>query len=79
MALFADEGSGGAGVASSFGIRELLWRPGSVVAPLLGGYLMAEVGMEWVFFVGGATAITGVLAFLAALTWSHGTDALTAW
>ncbi|ELZ60693.1 MULTISPECIES: MFS transporter [unclassified Haloferax] len=79
MALFADEGSGGAGVASSFGIRELLWRPGSVVAPLLGGYLMAEVGMEWVFFVGGASAITGVLAFLAALTWSHGTDALTAW
>ncbi|WP_042664784.1 MFS transporter [Haloferax sp. ATB1] len=79
MALFADEGSGGAGVASSFGIRELLWRPGSVVAPLLGGYLMAEVGMEWVFFVGGAAAITGVLAFLAALTWSHGTDALTTW
>jgi hypothetical protein len=34
MALFADEGSDGDGVASSFGIRELVWRPGSVLAPL---------------------------------------------
>ncbi|WP_410764442.1 MFS transporter [Haloferax sp. DFSO60] len=79
MALFADEGTGGAGVASSFGIRELLWRPGSVVAPLLGGYLMADVGMEWVFFIGGGAAITGVLTFLGVLVYSHGSGALTEW
>ncbi|WP_411963599.1 MFS transporter [Haloferax sp. YSMS24] len=79
MALFADEGTGGAGVASSFGIRELLWRPGSVVAPLLGGYLMADVGMEWVFYVGGASALSGVLVFLAVLVWLHGPRALTQW
>ncbi|ELZ81515.1 multidrug resistance protein-like protein [Haloferax larsenii JCM 13917] len=79
MALFADEGSDGAGVASSFGIRELLWRPGSVVAPLLGGYLMTDVGMEWVFYVGGGSALTGVLSFLGVLVWSHGTGALGQW
>ncbi|KAB1196115.1 MULTISPECIES: MFS transporter [Haloferax] len=79
MALFADEGTGGEGVASSFGIRELLWRPGSVVAPLLGGFLMVEFGMEWVFYVGGASALTGVFAFLGVLVWSHGTGALTQW
>ncbi|MGM0606607.1 MAG: MFS transporter, partial [Halobacteriota archaeon] len=36
MALFADEGTSEGGVASSFGIRELVWRPGSVVGPLVG-------------------------------------------
>ncbi|SFL50877.1 Predicted arabinose efflux permease, MFS family [Halogranum rubrum] len=79
MALFADEGTDDGGVASSFGIRELVWRPGSVVAPLLGGYLMAEVGMEWVFYVGGVSAITGVLTFLGVLSYFHGPSALTEW
>ncbi|QCJ48437.1 MULTISPECIES: MFS transporter [Haloprofundus] len=81
MALFADEGSGGKGVASSFGIRELVWRPGSVVGPLLGGWLMAEVGMEWVFYVGGASAITGVVTMLGVLVYHNGTGvrALTEW
>jgi MFS family permease len=78
MALFADEGTG-EGVASSFGIRELVWRPGSVAAPLLGGYLMTDVGMEWVFYVGGAAALVGALAFLAALVGLNGTGALTEW
>lgn len=79
MALFADEGTDDGGVASSFGIRELVWRPGSVVAPLLGGYLMTDVGMEWVFYVGGASAITGVLTFLGVLSYFHGPSALTEW
>ncbi|WP_418284811.1 MFS transporter [Halorubrum sp. DTA46] len=79
MALFADEGTDEGGVASSFGIRELVWRPGSVAGPLIAGYLMVEVSMDSVFYVGGAFAITGVLAFLAILARDHGRAALTAW
>jgi len=78
MALFADEGDG-EGVASSFGIRELIWRPGSVAGPLLGGWLMTTVGMAWVFFVGGAFAITGALTFLGILVWHHGPGGLREW
>jgi MFS family permease len=78
MALFADEGTG-EGVASSFGIRELVWRPGSVAAPLLGGYLMTDVGMAWVFYVGGAAALVGALAFLASLVRLNGAGAVTEW
>ena len=79
MALFADEGTDDGGVASSFGIRELVWRPGSVAGPLIAGWLMVEVSMASVFFVGGAFAVTGVLAFLAVLAHDHGRAALTAW
>ena len=45
MALFADEGTSEGGAASGFGFRELVWRPGSVIAPLLGGWLMTTVSM----------------------------------
>ena len=79
MALFADEGTDDGGVASSFGIRELVWRPGSVIGPMLAGWLMVEVSMDSVFIVGGAFAITGVLAFLAILVADHGRGALTTW
>ena len=79
MALFADEGTDEGGVASSFGIRELVWRPGSVAGPLAAGWLMVEVSMASVFYVGGAFAITGVAAFLAILVYDHGRDALTTW
>jgi MFS family permease len=79
MALFADEGTDSGGVASSFGVRDLLWRPGSIAAPLLGGWLMTEVGMAWVFHVGGAFALTGVVAFLATLVVLHGSGALSEW
>lgn len=51
MALFADEGTG-SGIASSFGVRDLVWRPGSVLAPLAGGWLTTNAGMEWVFYLG---------------------------
>jgi len=76
MALFADEGTDDGGVASSFGIRELVWRPGSVAGPLIAGWLMVEVSMASVFYVGGAFAITGVLAFLGILVRDHGRSAL---
>lgn len=79
MALFADEGLEGEGIASSFGIRELVWRPGSVLAPILGGVLMSEVGMAWAFYVGGAFALTGVTTFVALLVRDHGAQALTEW
>jgi len=79
MALFADEGSDGNGVASSFGVRELVWRPGSVVAPLLGGWLMGAVGMASVFYVGGGAALFAAALFLVALVSGHGRDALTNW
>ena len=78
MALFADEGKG-QGVASSFGVRDLVWRPGSVLAPLAGGWLTSNAGIDWVFFLGGAFAFTGVFAFLGILSYSHGRDALAAW
>ncbi|MFU8869936.1 MFS transporter [Natronococcus sp.] len=79
MALFADEGTDDGGVASSFGIRELVWRPGSVIAPLLGGWLMYELSMASVFYVGGAFALTGVATFLLILVRSHGRNALFEW
>ncbi|WP_336344725.1 MFS transporter [Halalkalicoccus ordinarius] len=79
MALFADEGTSEGGVASSFGLRELVWRPGSVIAPLLGGWLMTTVSMASVFYVGGAFAITGVATLLAILVRSHGAAALIEW
>ncbi|WP_313695449.1 MFS transporter [Halorarum halobium] len=79
MALFADEGSDGEGVASSFGIRELVWRPGSVLAPVAGGWLMAEIGMDSVFYVGGAFAVLGALTFLGILWRAHGAGALREW
>nr|WP_218644708.1 MFS transporter [Natronomonas gomsonensis] len=79
MALFADEGADEGGIAASFGVRELVWRPGSVVAPILGGFLMVEVSMTSVFYVGGASALVAVGAFLTVLVVRHGTDALRAW
>ena len=79
MALFADEGAEDGGVASSFGIRELVWRPGSMLGPMLGGYLMTQVGMAWVFYVGAATALTGVAAFLLVGTHLFGRDYLSSW
>jgi hypothetical protein len=35
--------------------------------------------MQWVFFLGGATALTGVAAFLGVLTYSHGKAGITKW
>ena len=78
MALFADEGAG-AGIASSFGIRNLLWLPGSILAPMVGGYLMTGAGMAWVFYLGGAAALSGALTMLGVLVRRHGRGALSQW
>jgi MFS family permease len=78
MALFADEGSG-SGITSSFGVRGLVWRPGALLAPLLGGYLMDSAGMAWVFVVGGGTALTGVLTFAGIVSVRHGPRELLRW
>ena len=78
MALFADEGTG-SGITSSFGIRSLVWRPGAILAPILGGILMDTVGIDWVFFVGGAAALLGAATFLGVLSRRHGAGALTEW
>jgi len=78
MATFADEGVG-SGIASSFGIRNIVWLPGSILAPVGGGVLMDGAGMQWVFFLGGATALTGVATFLGVLTYSHGKAGITKW
>ena len=78
MALFADEGKA-SGIASSFGVRSLVWKPGSVLAPLAGGWVMATLGIEWVFYLGGAAALSGVVSFLIVLWWRHGRGALREW
>jgi len=78
MALFADESSA-SGVAASFGVRNLVWRPGSVLAPLAGGWLTTNVGMEWVFYLGAGAAFTGAGAFLGILTIRHGRSGLAEW
>jgi MFS family permease len=79
MALFADEGADNGGVASSFGIRDLVWRPGSIAAPMIGGFLMTRVGMEWVFYAGALAAFSGVIVFAGILLSTHGRGALTTW
>ncbi|MFB6120166.1 MAG: MFS transporter [Halobacteriaceae archaeon] len=76
MALFADEGSDGDGIASSFGVRSLVWRPGSVLAPMAGGYLMATYGTASVFYAGALAAFSGVLTMAAALLYVEGPSAL---
>ncbi|WP_276273345.1 MFS transporter [Haloarcula litorea] len=78
MALFADEGAGN-GVASSFGVRDLVWRPGSVLAPLAGGWLTTNVGMAAVFYLGAGAAFTGVAAFLGILTYRYGPRGIAEW
>ncbi|MEF8856236.1 MAG: MFS transporter [Haloplanus sp.] len=78
MALFADEGKDN-GITSSFGIRGLVWRPGALLAPLLGGHLMDSVGMDWVFVLGGGTALTGVLTFVALVSNRYGIRELGRW
>ena len=78
MALFADEGKG-EGITSSFGVRSLVWKPGSILAPLVGGWLMGTAGIEWVFFAAGVAALSGVMTFFGVLSWNHGRQALHQW
>ncbi|WP_317176101.1 MFS transporter [Halomontanus rarus] len=79
MALFADEGVEQGGVASSFGIRSLVWRPGNVIAPMIGGIVMTQIGMSWVFFLAGFFALSGVIMFVGLLSYTQGRNALSTW
>ena len=78
MALFADEGEG-QGITSSFGIRGIVWRPGALLAPLLGGYLMDAVGMAAVFVVAGVAALTGAVTMVGIIVVRQGPRALWRW
>jgi MFS family permease len=79
MALFADEGVEQGGVTSSFGIRDLVWRPGNVIAPIVGGVVMTQIGISWVFFLAGFFALSGALTFVSVLSYSYGRNALRTW
>ncbi len=79
MALFADVGNAEGGITSSFGIRNLVWQPGSIVGPLIAGWIMVEVGMEWVFYLAGGLAISGAITFLGILVYTHGRGGLSQW
>lgn len=79
MALFADEGTTQGGIASSFGIRSLVWRPGNILAPLIGGVVMTSIGIEWVFYIAGLFAISGVFTFILILTCTHGRHGILQW
>lgn len=78
MALFADEGKG-QGIASSIGLRSLIWRPGAIAAPMVGGWLMTNIGMQWVFYLAGATALSAALTFLGVLQYNERHGPLTTW
>jgi len=78
MALYADEGEG-SGITSSIGIRSIVWRPGGLVAPIFGGWLMTNVGMDVVFFLGSAAAFSGALTMFGVLSYTHGRPALAEW
>ena len=78
MALYADEGEG-SGITSSIGIRSIVWRPGAFGAPILGGWLMTNVSMDIVFYLGGAAALSGALTMLFVLSYRNGRPTLTSW
>lgn len=56
-----------------------MWHPGSVGAPLLGGWLTDAVGIASVFWVGSAFAVTGVLSSVGTLTYFDGAGAFREW
>ena len=79
MALFADEGTDQGGIASSFGIRSLVWRPGNLIAPLIGGVVMTRFGIEWVFYIAGFFALSGAITLLGVLTYTYGRGPFDVW
>lgn len=63
MALFADEGKD-LGIASTFSVRAILFRPGAALAPIIGGALLALSGMQAVFFTAIVFAVLATAALL---------------
>ncbi len=68
MAAFADEGQKTGSVGSAFAIRQILWRPSMVLAPMMGGAVMAALGVRSVFYLALAFTIAGVLGVRLVLT-----------
>ena len=60
MALFADEGRG-SGIASSFSVRSIIWQPGAILAPMIGGGLMEWLGFGYVFWTASALTAVGLV------------------
>lgn len=60
MALFADEGRG-SGIASSFSVRNIIWQPGAILAPMIGGGLMEWFGFGHVFWLASAFTVVGLV------------------
>ncbi len=61
MALFADEGKVTGSIASAFSLRQMLWRPGMVLAPMIGGAVMAAAGIRPVFYLALGFTLAAVL------------------
>ncbi len=71
MALFADEGSRLGGIASSFSVRNIIWRPGSVLAPMVGSFLMAEIGIHYVFYAAVGFSVLAVFGIPSILSFQN--------
>ncbi|UPM44940.1 hypothetical protein [Halocatena salina] len=78
MVLYTDEDSSDelSSVAASAATRDLIWRSGCRLAPIVGGWLMSSLGI-WGFYRSGLAAISGGLTFLCAVVHAYGRGVLT--
>ncbi len=67
MAAFADEGKRTGSVASAFSMRQMLWRPGMILAPMIGGSVMAGFGILYVFYLALAFTVAAVIGIRVVL------------
>ncbi len=67
MAAFADEGKRTGSVASAFAVRQLLWRPGMVLAPMIGGSVLAVSDIRAVFYVALGFTLAAVIGIKTCL------------
>lgn len=67
MAAFADEGKRTGSVASAFAVRQILWRPGMVLAPMIGGSVLATSDIRAVFYVALGFTLAAVIGIRACL------------
>ncbi len=64
MALTVDAGRT-IGMGTSMGAYNTVFGIGMIIAPLLGGVFMDFIGVEAVFYVGGAITFVGTAVFAA--------------
>jgi len=62
MALTVDVGRT-IGMGTSMGAYNTIFGIGTIIAPLLGGAFMDFIGVEAVFYVGGAISLLGTVVF----------------